>query len=379
MRMSTTLLGGASARLPRMTEDLALLVGCESPSGEPARTAACGDVLSGWVRDLLGSDPERIVVDGVTHLRWAFGGPTRVLLLGHLDTVWPAGTLARWPFTVQHGRATGPGCFDMKAGLVQAVHALAALDDRTGVCLLVTADEELGSPSSATLVEETARGARAVLVAEPSADGALKVERKGVGVYRFLLEGRAAHAGLEPERGRNAGVAAAHLVLAAARLGDAAAGTTVTPTVLRAGTTTNTVPAEAELAVDVRAATAAEQRRVDTALRALPPEVPEVTWRIEGGINRAPLERASSAGLFGLARRLWAERGLGDLAGVAVGGGSDGNITAAAGVRTLDGLGAVGGGAHAEGEWVDVAALRPRTDLLAALLRATRNGGPDGW
>jgi len=364
-----------------LVEDLERLVCAESPSGDPELTRACAAVVSDWVAERLpgAPHPETVERAGVTHLRWRFGGPTEVLVLGHLDTVWPAGTLARWPFTVQHGRATGPGCFDMKAGLVQAVHALAALDDRTGVCLLVTADEELGSPSSATLVEETARGARAVLVAEPSADGALKVERKGVGVYRFLLEGRAAHAGLEPERGRNAGVAAAHLVLAAARLGDAAAGTTVTPTVLRAGTTTNTVPAEAELAVDVRAATAAEQRRVDTALRALPPEVPEVTWRIEGGINRAPLERASSAGLFGLARRLWAERGLGDLAGVAVGGGSDGNITAAAGVRTLDGLGAVGGGAHAEGEWVDVAALRPRTDLLAALLRATRNGGPDGW
>ena len=369
MRMSTTLLGGASARLPRMTEDLGLLVGCESPSGEPARTAACGDVLSGWVRDLLGSDPERIVVDGVTHLRWAFGSPTRVLLLGHLDTVWPAGTLARWPFAVEEGRATGPGCFDMKGGLVQAVHALALLDDLDGVGLLVTADEELGSPSSAALIESTARGVGAVLVAEPSSAGALKTERKGVGVYRLAAHGRAAHAGLEPEKGRNAAVAAAHLVLAAAGLGDPAIGTTVTPTVLQAGTTTNTVPAEAGVAIDARAATAAELRRVDEGLRRLDPGVDGVTVEVSGGINRLPLEATSSTALFALASDLAAELGLAPLRGVAVGGGSDGNITAGLGIPTLDGLGAVGDGAHAEGEHVVLAAMAERTALLAALTR----------
>jgi len=358
-----------------LVDDLSRLVGVESPSADPDRTRECGRVVADWVAERLPSAPAPDVLEsgGVTHLRWRFGGPARVLLLGHLDTVWPAGTLARWPFAVVDGRATGPGCFDMKAGLVQSVHALAALAgqgaDLAGVTVLVTADEELGSPTSAALVRDSARGAAAVLVTEPSAEGALKIARKGVSVYRYLVSGRAAHAGLEPERGCNAGIAAAHLVLAAAGLGAAELGTTVTPTLLQAGTTTNTVPAQAELAVDVRATSAVEQRRVDDALRALAPAVHGVRWRIEGGINRAPLEGASSAALFERSRLLAEELGLDALTGVAVGGGSDGNLTAGIGVPTLDGLGAVGGGAHAEGEWVDIAATQERTTLLAALVR----------
>jgi glutamate carboxypeptidase len=368
-----TLLDQLRAALPLMVTDLAALVGMESPSADHALTTKCADHVAAWVADRVadrvGVAPERHVIDGVTHLRWQFGGPTQVLLLGHLDTVWPAGTLARWPFQIRpDGTATGPGIFDMKSGLVQMVHALTVLPTLAGITLLITADEEVGSTTSAALIEETARGARAALVAESPKDGALKVERKGTGTYHYDLTGRAAHAGLEPERGRNALIAAANLLLAAAGLADPARGTTVTPTVLAAGTTTNTVPAKASLAVDVRATTIAEQHRVDAALRALPTGVEGVSYDVTGGINRAPLEAASSAGLFALAEEVAASLGLPPLRGVAVGGGSDGNITAGVGIPTLDGLGALGDGAHAEGECIVIDSLVERTALLAGLI-----------
>ncbi|HVU72020.1 MAG TPA: M20/M25/M40 family metallo-hydrolase [Mycobacteriales bacterium] len=365
-------LAAAVARTDDMVADLAALVGVESPSSDPEATRACGEVLVEQVRRTVGAKPERCTVGGVTHLRWAFGSSPRVLLVGHIDTVWPHGTLARWPFAVSDGRATGPGCFDMKAGLVQTVHALSLLDDLDGVTLLVTADEELGSPSSRALIEETAAGMRAALVMEPSAAGALKTARKGVSMYELTLHGRAAHAGLEPWAGRNAAVAAAHVVLAAARLDARDVGTTVTPTTVAAGTTTNTVPAAATVTVDVRATSTAEQERIDTALRALDPGVDGVTLTVGGGINRRPLEAARSAELFALAQREAVALGLGRLGGVAVGGGSDGNFTAGIGIPTLDGLGAVGDHAHGEGEFVDIAALAPRTALLAALIEVVQ-------
>lgn len=351
-----------------MLDELAALVEVESPSASETATRAAADLLD----DLLHARTGRRgtwVGDGRGHLLWSGGGTPRVLLLGHVDTVWPAGTLERWPFDVVDGRATGPGCFDMKAGLVQGLAALSVLDDLSGVVVLATTDEEVGSPSSRALVEQTAAGCEAVLVLEPSADGALKTERKGVGLYEVVVTGRAAHAGLEPESGANAAVEVAHQVLAIARLGDADVGTTVTPTVLSAGTTTNTVPAAARVAVDVRALSAAEQARVDAALRALPVQVAGCAVEVRGGVNRPPLEASSSAALLGLAQRLAGELGLPPLVGARVGGASDGNFTAGLGVPTLDGLGAVGGGAHAEGEHVLVDAMAPRSALVAALLR----------
>lgn len=367
---ATTRLAALRSRQNRLRDDLELLVTQESPSSDPVLTAACAGVVSEWAQSLLGVAPERVVIEGVTHLRWRFGGPARVLLVGHLDTVWPAGTLARWPFRVEGDTATGPGCFDMKAGLVQAVHALTTLDDLDGVCLLVTADEELGSPTSSRLVVDSAAGALAALVAEPSAGGALKTSRKGVGLYSLELAGRAAHAGLEPERGANAAVALAHAVLAAAALADPTAGTTVTPTLLAAGATRNTVPAAGSVALDVRVPDAAEEARVDAALRALSPAVPGTTLTVVGGPNRPPLPTSSSRDLFTLAQEIAAELGLPVLAGVGVGGGSDGNFTAGAGVPTLDGLGAVGDGAHAEGEHVVLSAMPDRAALLAGLVES---------
>lgn len=346
------------------------LVECESPSHDTAALERSAQVTAELGTEILGTEPERVDVNGTPHLRWSHG-PTRVLVLAHHDTVWPMGSLATHPYDERSGVLTGPGCFDMKTGLVMALHAIAALpaDTRAGVTLLVTGDEETGSTNSRALIENEARGARAALVLEASADGgAVKIERKGVSLYEVRVTGRAAHAGLEPEKGVNATLELAHLALALATLGDADAGTSVTPTVLRAGATTNTVPAAGALAVDARARTVAEQERVDQAIRALTPTIPGARIEILGGPNRPPFERAAAMELFERAAALAARLGQAPLEAVAVGGGSDGNFTAGIGTPTLDGLGAVGGGAHADDEHVIAAELAPRTRLLAELI-----------
>jgi glutamate carboxypeptidase len=351
--------------------DIEQLIRCESPSSDHAAVARSAEVVADLGRRLLDAEPERIVIDGCTHLRWRFGATPRVLLLGHHDTVWPHGSLATHPFTVQDGIMRGPGCFDMKTGVVMALHAAAAQEDRDGLTILITGDEELGSPRSRALIEDEARGCAAAFVLEASGPGgALKTRRKGTSMYRVVVEGRASHAGLEPEKGINAGVELAHQILAVTALADPAAGTSVVPTVLSGGTTSNTVPAAAVVAVDVRAWEAAEQERVDRAIRELRPVLDGAQVRIEGGINRPPLDTASSAALFQLASRLAGDLGLGELKETAVGGASDGNFTAGVGVPTLDGLGAVGDGAHADHEYVIVEEIPRRTALLTALVRS---------
>ncbi|KZB86096.1 M20 family metallopeptidase [Amycolatopsis regifaucium] len=367
--------------MSELLADIETLVRCESPSSDHDAVARSAEVVAGLGRRVLGADPERIVIDGVTHLRWRFGdGPTRVLLLGHHDTVWPHGSLETHPFSVRDGVLRGPGCFDMKAGVVMALHAAAVVPDRAGLSILVTGDEELGSPSSRALIEETAAGCDAAFVLEASADGgALKCRRKGVSHYQVEVTGRAAHAGLEPEKGVNAGIEIAHQILAVAALADPESGTSVTPTVVSAGTTVNTVPAAAKVEVDVRVWNEAEQLRVDRAMRDLRPVLEDAVVRVTGGINRPPLEEGSSSELFALARQLSDELGLGELTAASVGGASDGNYTAGMGVPTLDGLGAVGGGAHADHEHVVVAELPRRTALLAALVEnVLAKRGPSG-
>ncbi|ONI82979.1 glutamate carboxypeptidase [Actinosynnema sp. ALI-1.44] len=353
-----------------MVSDIEELVTCESPSTDLAAVAASADVVARVGTRRLGVEPERIVLDGRTHLRWRFGdGPARVLVLGHHDTVWPLGTLATHPFAVTDDVMRGPGCFDMKAGVVMAFHAIARLADRSGVTVLITGDEEIGSPSSRALIEAEAQGCVAALVLEASADGgALKTARKGGSWYTVRAHGLAAHAGLEPERGVNVTVELAHQILAMTELGDDALGTTVTPTLLSAGTTTNTVPAVGEVMVDARARTVAEQKRVDAAMRALEPVLDGAKLEILGGPNRPPLETSASADLFARASTVAAKLGLPPLTSTAVGGASDGNFTAGMGIPTLDGLGAVGGGAHAADEHVLVPELPGRTDLLVALI-----------
>jgi glutamate carboxypeptidase len=289
-----------------------------------------------------------------------------VLILGHHDTVFPAGTLDQRPFNVENGRATGPGVFDMKAGIVQAIHAVASINDRSGVEILLSCDEEVGSTTSRSLLEERAIACGTVLVLEPSGDGgALKTGRKGTGTFEVVIGGRAAHAGLEPHRGVNSLVEAAHQVLAIAEFADDLQETTVTPTVAHAGTADNVVPAETRIRVDVRVTSAEEAQRIEAAFADLAPVNPEATIEVNGRVGRPPMPESASAELMPLALAHDAS-----VVGVAVGGGSDGNFTAARGVPTLDGLGAVGGGAHADHEYVEVETMPGRADLLAAIIEA---------
>ena len=360
--------------LPAMLADLETLVCCESPTSDRAATERCAELFAEMGARLLGADPERLQHGETAQLRWRFGQGDRVLLLGHLDTVWPHGTLDRLPFAVTDRKITGPGCFDMKAGLVQMLHALADLQAKSdpdaldGVTILVTTDEEVGSPAARTLIQEEARRNQAVLVLEASADGALKTARKGAGCHRLHVTGRAAHAGLEPERGANAAVELAHQILAIVQLANPELGTTVTPSLTRAGDSANTVPSSAEVAVDVRAFSVEEQQRVAAGLAALTPHLEGTSLRVERGPESPPLPPEASRDVFARAEQAAARLGMAPLRGVAVGGGSDGNWTAAVGTPTLDGLGAVGGGAHADDEHVLADSMPERAALLAELV-----------
>jgi glutamate carboxypeptidase len=279
--------------------------------------------------------------------------------------------VARWPFGVTGDQASGPGAFDMKGGVVQLLFALALVGERRGldgVSVVLTTDEEIGSPTSRGLLAEEARGARAVLIPEPSFDGALKTERKGVALYRLEAVGRAAHAGLNPEQGINAALEIARQVQQLAELTDPSAGTTVTPSLISAGTAANTVPASAVAHFDVRFATREEADRVAAGFAAVRPGISGANTTVEQETFVPPLERSSSRELFELAQRLQGELGLPPLREASVGGGSDGNHIAALGVPTLDGLGAVGDHAHGEGEFVVVSAMAERAALLAALV-----------
>lgn len=364
-------------RLPAMLADLARVIGIETPSSDKAAVARGASDFADLLRERLGAEAELLTVDGVTHVRLRFGdGPPRVVLLNHQDTVWPHGTIERLPFSTENGVVRGPGSFDMLTGAIMSVHAVAILADRLGegrlegLSILITGDEEVGSVSSSDLIRAEAAEANAVFVMEASADGALKLERKGTGIYTLVFRGRASHAGLEPEKGVNAGMALALTLPLVAGLSDAEAETTVVPTTITAGTTSNTVPAEARVSVDVRARTAAELERVDSAIRALAaePTLEGSTTEVIGGINRPPFEPEASAALFDRATVLASELGIAAPRGVAVGGASDGNFTAGDGIPTLDGLGAVGDGAHAEHEHAVIAEIAPRTALLAALI-----------
>ncbi len=348
--------------------DIGLLVGVESPSRDVAALTNSATVLSELIVKRTGVPAQLVDSPAGPHVHWQ-GGPRSegagVLLLGHHDTVFPLGTLAQRPFTHVDGKLMGPGVFDMKTGIVLAIHAVAALDDFAGIEMLFTSDEEVGSAESRTLLEERAQVCGTVLVLEPSADGgAVKVGRKGTGVFEVVVGGRAAHAGLEPEKGVNSLIEAAHQVIAIAALADPAAGSTVTPTVASAGTADNVVPAETRIRVDVRVTSAAEKQRIEAAMAGLTPVDPDATITVDGAIRRPPMPESASAGLFPMAQAL--QPGIG---GMSVGGGSDGNFTAALGIPTLDGLGATGGGAHADHEWAEVDALSPRLALLTGLLR----------
>ena len=371
----TELVSRAEQALDELIKDVESLVRLESPSSDLDALGRSADLVTEIGTRYLGVGPERIEIDGRPHLAWRLGdGPRRVIVLAHHDTVWPIGSWGDAPWSLVDGVIRGPGCFDMITGILQAMLGIRLLvEDGVGVdglTLLVTADEEIGSPTSRALIESEAEGCAAAFVLEASGPGgALKTERKGTSNYFVNVVGRAAHAGLEPEKGVNAGVELAHQVLAINELGDPDLGTTVTPTVLSAGTTTNTVPAKARISVDVRVRTIDEQQRVDDDFARLQAVLPGAVLEVEGGPNRPPLQASASQALFARAQELAAEAGLEALESIAVGGASDGNFTAGVGIPTLDGLGAVGGGAHADDEHVIVDRIPGRTALLAILIK----------
>ncbi len=352
-----------------MLEDLRTLVEIESPSRDLDALTASAKAVAALLEARLGGQAVLLESEGGTHVHWSCGDEEpRVLILGHHDTVFPLGTLERRPFAVEGGHATGPGVFDMLGGIVQAVHGLATLEDRSGVEVLVTADEEVGSRSSRDLIEGWALDCGAVLVLEGAADGgALKTGRKGCGTFEVSVTGRASHAGLEPAAGVNALVEAAQQVLDIAALSRPDIGTTVTPTVASAGTLDNVVPAAATVIVDVRVESEEEKKRVEAAFAALTPHLAEAEVAVEGAVGRPPMPESASAELLAVAQQL-----LPGIEGEAVGGGSDGNFTAARGVPTLDGLGAVGGGAHADHEYLVIDAMAERANLVAGLVKAIR-------
>ncbi len=366
----------------RAVDRLRALVSAETPSGDPPRLRHAYELVGDWGRQALGRAPELVTERGVPHLLWRAETKPTALILCHVDTVFPAGTIERRPFRQQGDRAFGPGVFDMKAGIVVALDALESLRmsrqvDR--IALLVTGDEETGSDTSRRLIEAVASEVSAVLVLEPSLRGDLKVGRKGGSFYELTFRGRAAHAGLEPELGRNALLELAHWARELPTLADPARGTTVTPTVASAGSAQNVVPEQASLTIDVRAATLVELTRVDTAVRDLaargPQAVEDVEVALTGGVNRPPLEPGGSSDLVGLCQGHARRLGLPVPDTATVGGASDGNFTSALGIPTLDGLGPSGDGAHAEHEWVSVEAMGDRSQLVTALLESLLDGG----
>lgn len=364
-----------------MTTLLGRFVHAESPSLDKAAVDRFGRIVaSEWKKrgaavTLLrqGERGDHVLVEwGARGSRTA----AQILVLGHLDTVYDAGTSSGTPFRVSRGRAWGPGTFDMKGGLVialYAVDALAALRCRPGkrIVFLWTSDEEIGSESSRAVIEREARRSDAVLVLEPAAglEGRVKTGRKGVGEIELIATGRAAHAGLSPEDGINAIEEIAHQIARISRWNQPRRGITVSAGVIAGGTRTNVIAERAQVLIDLRATHAKDMRALEQKFRALRPILAGAKLEVRGGFNRPPMERKTSAALYAKARTLAGEMGV-TLEEAFVGGGSDGNFTAALGVPTLDGLGAVGEGAHSPRENVIVRALPKRAALLAGLLAA---------
>lgn len=361
--------------LPRTLTFLKQLCAIESPSTDPAATAAACAFAADQFR-ALGVDFQSAAGPHLTG-GWPGGAGDEtgyILTLCHLDTVWPVGTLATMPLREEDGRLYGPGAYDMKGGAAILWTALRALQD-TGlmparpVRLLFTTDEEIGSPTSRTLIEAQARAAALVLVLEPAmAGGQLKTFRKGVGEFRIVAHGRAAHAGVDHQKGVNAIEELAHHIVRLQKLTDYTQGTTVNVGVISGGTADNVVPERAEMSVDFRVSRMSEVDRVVPIITGLKPVLPGARLEITGGLNRPPMERtATMAAAFERVRRLGQSIGL-ELAEGATGGASDGNFTAALGVPTLDGLGPRGDGAHATHEHVIIDSLPERAALLATIL-----------
>ena len=360
--------GSKYGRLDPMLAAIEALVRCESPTED---LAACRNVVklsSDIATRVLGTPAQIKEVEGRPVFWWGSNKP-EILLLAHLDTVWPQGSYAPiWE--VKGDVVKGPGVFDMKAGFVQALFALKDITDVADrVALVATTDEETGSFASRKLIMDLSAQAKAVLVLEASLDGKVKTGRKGTAMYKISVHGLAAHAGLEPEKGVNATVEIAQIILQLAVLENKEHGTTVVPTLLKSGNSANTVPDLAILEIDARSFSQTELERIDSALKALTPKSNQARLEISGGLNRPPLQPSSTQALYQRLEKVAKEMGIPPIGCAEVGGASDGNFAAAAGAQVLDGLGAVGGGAHAPNEWLSFKSIEEQSALLHAFIK----------
>jgi glutamate carboxypeptidase len=368
-------------RKDQIAQTIRQLVEIESPSDNKEAVDRLGALLAGRFEGLGGHAKFHRVQNFGDHLQVDFTGIRAgkpVLLLGHLDTVYPAGTLAAMPCRMADGRLWGPGCFDMKSGIAFMLHAIEAL--RTWhqdtlprpVTVLLVSDEEVGSDTSRLLTENLARKSAAVLVLEPShgPKGAVKTARKGIGEYVLRVAGKAAHSGLDFEKGESAILELARQIIAISKLIDLKRGLTLNVGTVQGGTRVNVIPAAASAVLDVRVARKQDAAGIDRRLRSLKPFNRKCKLEISGGMNRPPMERtATVATLYKKATGIAKQLGW-KLDEAAVGGGSDGNFTAGLGIPTLDGLGGVGEGAHATHESILISELPRRTALLAALIES---------
>lgn len=373
--MPPDLLTWCKAESRWLRETIEALVGLESPSTDKPAADRCGNELSRRLSS-IGASVRR--VDGGSYARHVVaefpGDGSRILLLGHFDTVWPVGQIGKMPLLEAQGRLYGPGIFDMKAGIGVTMLAMRALGEYPGssrphVTVILTSDEEVGSPTSRPLTETVARECRAVLVLEPSLPGgAAKTSRKGCGEFRIVIHGTSAHAGVDPSKGASAIHELARQILALEKLHDPARGVTVNVGLVSGGSRTNVVADLAQASVDVRVPTMAAAAELEAAIGRLRPALPGTRLEVHGGIERPPLERTPQVvSLYELARTIALELGQA-LGEGSTGGGSDGNFTAAIGVPTLDGLGPRGDGAHALHEHVELDDLPWRAAFLATLL-----------
>jgi glutamate carboxypeptidase len=375
--MEMDLIRTVNRHRPQMLEMISQLVRVESPTEDWAAVNRCVSLVEGWIKASGGQSQRRKQKSAGDLLVGRFGPSSRskpLMLLGHLDTVWPMGTLKKMPFRLAQGRAWGPGVLDMKAGVVMALSALRILLEAgqltRPVVFLLNSDEETGSLHSRALTESLAKKCEAVFVLEPAQapNAAYKTARKGVGNYRLQVQGVPAHSGVDFSQGHSAILELGRQIERASAFTDPARGITVNAGVMGGGTRSNVVPAEAWAEFDVRIARLRDVERLDRRFRSLRPVDRHCRVEVTGGLNRPPMERTpGTVNLFRRAATM--AEGLGfQLQEAATGGGSDGNFTSALGISTLDGMGAVGEGAHADRESILLDALVPRTALLAAMI-----------
>ena len=370
-------LAHARARQEQLLSDLKAMVEMESPSSDKAALDHLAEFLATRLEHYGAHAQIHSAAETGNHVQADFPGVTDtkpVLLLGHIDTVWDLGTLKQMPFRVSNGRVWGPGVLDMKAGVAIALHAMALLREHNSphppVRMLFVSDEEIGSHVSRVITQKLALESQAVLVLEPGQglEGSVKTSRKGVGVYEVKVSGEAAHAGVDPGQGASAIHELAHQIQTISTFTDIKRGMTANVGLIRGGTRSNVIAADAWAEVDVRVKTASDGRDIDQKMKSLRPRDSRCKLEVTGQINRPPMERTEKGvALYRKAAQVAQSLGF-KVDEQSTGGGSDGNLTAALGVPTLDGLGAVGEGAHATNESILLDQIAPRTALLAGLI-----------